>query len=232
MMAASVVTPSETSTMPTLILARRKMLYGALAFAAAARLGDARKGIAATLPPTPAQTAGPFYPLTFPQDSDNDLVHVGGHPGTAKGIIARITGRILDPSGHPVSGARVEIWQCDANGRYHYVQDGGGVRPRDEDFQGYGTTTTDKAGAYQFLTIKPVPYPGRTPHIHFAVSGRGFERFITQMYVAGEPRNDTDAVFMSVRDPVARSRLMVDLRSSAEVGSGGLTGAFDIVLAS
>src|SRR4051794_25044223 len=43
----------------------------------------------------------------------------------------------------------------------------------------------------QFLTIRPVPYPGRTPHIHFAVSGRGFARFITQMYVAGESGNDT-----------------------------------------
>ena len=76
------------------------------------------------------------------------------------------------------------------NGRYHYVRDGRADQPRDENFQGYGATTTDPSGGYQFLTIRPVPYPGRTPHIHFAVSGRGFERFITQMYVAGEPGND------------------------------------------
>ena len=51
------------------------------------------------------------------------------------------------------------------------------------------------------LTIRPVPYPGRTPHIHFAVSGPGFPRFITQMYAAGEPQNERDGVLMSVRDP-------------------------------
>lgn len=102
--------------------------------------------------------------------------------------------------------------------------------PRDEDFQGYGTTTTGPTGGYQFLTIRPVPYPGRTPHIHFAVSGHGFERFITQMYVAGEPRNEADPVLMGVRDPAARGRLIVALRPSPDVAPAGLAGAFDIVI--
>ena len=74
-------------------------------------------------------------------------------------------------------------------------------QPRDENFQGYGIATTDATGSYEFLTIKPVPYPGRTPHIHVAVSGHGLERFVTQMYVAGEPGNDRDPVLMGVRDP-------------------------------
>jgi protocatechuate 3,4-dioxygenase beta subunit len=50
--------------------------------------------------------------------------------------------------------------------------------------------------------------------IHFAVSGRGFERVITQMYVAGEPKNAGDPVLMDVRDPAARNRLIVALSSS------------------
>jgi protocatechuate 3,4-dioxygenase beta subunit len=129
-----------------------------------------------------------------------------------------------------VSGARIEIWQCDANGRYHYVRDGRVDRPRDDDFQGYGTATTDLMGEYQFLTIKPVPYPGRTPHIHFAVSGRGFERFVTQMYVAGEPGNATDAILMGVRDPAARGRLIVGLHSAHDAGPAALAGEFNIVL--
>ena len=210
---------------------RRKVLHGSLAYAAASSLLGVAESIANTLPPTPAQTAGPFYPLTYPQDSDNDLLHVAGHPGAAHGVPAKITGRILDLNGRPVSGARVEIWQCDANGRYHYVRDDRADQPRDEDFQGYGTTTTDTEGSYQFVTIKPVPYPGRTPHIHFAVSGDGFERFITQMYVAGEPGNQSDPVLLGVRDPAARARLAVALRSSPEIGPTGLTGTFDIVLA-
>lgn len=216
--------------MPDLVLARRRLLYGSLAYAAASALPGLKRSAASTLPPTPAQTAGPFYPLRFPKDSDNDLVHVSDHARAAKGTITRIAGRILDPNGHPIPAARVEIWQCDANGRYHYVRDGGGDRSRDEDFQGYGTTTTDPTGGYWFLTIRPVPYPGRTPHIHFAISGRGFERFVTQMYVAGEPRNASDPVLIGVRDPADRARLMVGLRPSPDAGPGGLAGEFDIVL--
>ena len=89
---------------------------------------------------------------------------------------------------------------------------------------------TDATGGYQFLTIKPVPYPDRTPHIHFAVSGRGFERFITQMYVAGEPSNAADPVLMGVRDPAARDRLIVALHPVQDSGPAVLAGDFDIVL--
>src|SRR4051794_21421949 len=211
-------------------LDRRRLIYGALAFAGTAWLRGSIASATRMLPPTPRQTPGPFYPLSFPQDADNDLVHVAGHQSAAQGSITRITGRILDLNGRPVPGARVEIWQCDANGRYHYVRDGWADQPRDENFQGYGATTTDPGGGYQFLTIRPVPYPGRTPHIHFALSGRGFERFITQMYVAGEPRNASDSVLMGVRDPVARARLIVALRPSPDVPQDGLSGVFDIVL--
>ncbi len=135
--------------MPDLILPRRKLLHGSLALAGTSWLLGSQRSAAATLPTTPQQTAGPFYPLSLPQDSDNDLVHISEHAGAAKGIVTQITGRILDPSGRPFSGARVEIWQCDTNGRYHYVRDGS--QPRDEDFQGYGATTTDATGGYQFL---------------------------------------------------------------------------------
>jgi protocatechuate 3,4-dioxygenase, beta subunit len=116
------------------------------------------------------------------------------------------------------------------NGCYHYVRDGRADQPRDENFHGYGATTTDPSGGYQFLTIKPMLYSGRTPHIHFAVSGHGFERFITQMYVAGEPGNDSDPVLMDIRDPAARARLAVALRLALSTGRAELAGVFDIVL--
>jgi protocatechuate 3,4-dioxygenase beta subunit len=183
---------------------------------------------AAELAPTPRQTAGPFYPQIFPVDYDNDLVHVTGHKGAAKGTVIDLSGRVLEASGRPVPGLRVEIWQCDANGRYHYVHDASADRPLDDDFQGYGQSLTDAAGGYRFRTIRPVPYPGRTPHIHFAVSGRGLPRFTTQMYVAGEPLNARDGVLMSIRDPAARARLIVSLQPAAEAGA--LAGSFDIVL--
>jgi len=109
-------------------------------------------------PPTPRLTEGPFYPNTFPPDIDSDLTHVEGRAGVARGTILDVTGRVMDRSGKPRAGARVEIWQCDATGSYHHV---GGI-VGDEDFQGFGFTTTDADGRYAFRTIKPVPYPGRS----------------------------------------------------------------------
>ena len=149
------------------VLARRKLLHGSLAVALTSSLFRARASAASVLLPTPLQTPGPFYPLTFPQDSDNDLVHVDGHARAAKGSITRITGRILDENGRPVPAARVEIWQCGANGRYHYVRDDRADQPRDEDFQGYGTATTDATGGYQFLTIQAGALSGPHPAYPF-----------------------------------------------------------------
>jgi protocatechuate 3,4-dioxygenase beta subunit len=209
---------------------RRRVLAASIAGAAALSLPAALRGLsAAALAPTPPQTEGPFYPLNYPSDSDNDLVHVAGHAEPANGTMTRVTGHILDRDGRPVTGARVEIWQCDAHGRYHNVRDDGG-RPRDENFQGFGQTVTDSDGGYRFLTIRPVPYPGRTPHIHFAIAAPGQRRFITQMYVAGEPQNERDAVLLGVRDPAARARLIVPLRPAPELGRDALAAAFDIVL--
>src|SRR5437868_1103321 len=121
-----------SSDMQHMLLPRRRIIAASIAGAAALSLPAILR--AAALLPTPAQTEGPFYPLTFPADSDNDLVHVVGHAEAAKGTPTRVTGRILDAAGRPVTGARVEIWQCDANGRYHNVRDGDAGRPRDENF--------------------------------------------------------------------------------------------------
>src|SRR5205823_12544859 len=56
----------------------------------------------------------------------------------------------------------------------------------------------ERAGT-SFLTIRPVAYTGRTPHIHFVVIAPSQRRFVTQMYVAGEPQNERDPVLRDVR---------------------------------
>jgi len=178
------------------------------------------------LRPTPLQTAGPFYPETLPDDSDNDLVQVRGQAAPARGEVTELDGQVVDTAGRPLAGARIEIWQCDANGRYHHPRDPGRV-PRDDSFQGYGRDVTDGAGRYRFRTIRPVPYPGRTPHIHFAVHGAGVERpLVTQMYVAGHPLNDAD--FLLRRVPAAlRDLLLVPFASA---GDGVWRASFRIVV--
>jgi len=85
--------------------------------------------------------------------------------------VRRLGGRILDRSGEPLRNATVEIWQCDANGAYLHSGTGNAAK-RDGNFQGFGRFVTGSTGEYVFRTIKPVPYPGRTPHVHFAVKQR------------------------------------------------------------
>jgi protocatechuate 3,4-dioxygenase beta subunit len=125
--------------------------------------------------------------------------------------------------------SRVEIWQCNAFGRYHHPRDRRDA-PIDENFQAYGRSTTGGDGLYRFRTIRPVHYPGRTPHIHFAVSGPGIDTLVTQMYVAGEPRNASDGLLNSVSDASARARLIVELLP-VPGSSDALMGRFDLVLA-
>ena len=177
---------------------------------------------------TPRQTAGPFYPTGIPADSDNDLVRVAGQASRASGQVTHVFGRVLDARGRPVARARVEIWQCDTFGHYHHLNDRGGLA--EPQFQGFGRMTTAEDGAFHFRTIRPVAYPGRTPHIHFLVAGPGFEAFTTQMYIAGEARNQADFLLNSVSDPLARASLLVQLKAADDLERDSLAGVFDIVL--
>jgi protocatechuate 3,4-dioxygenase beta subunit len=140
------------------------------------------------------------------------------------GETVELSGRILNRQGQPIRGAQVEIWQCDARGVYRQPQD-----PPDHysnGFQGFGRSGVDGAGRYAFRTIKPVPYPGRTPHIHYRVVAPGVGRLTTQLYIAGEPGNARDGVFRGIRDPRAQASVSVPFRPAAN----GLTAVFDIVL--
>jgi protocatechuate 3,4-dioxygenase beta subunit len=208
-------------------LSRRRALAGGTALAGLALV---RPAAAARLVATPAQSGGPFYPLTLPLDRDNDLIQVEGRPLYTKGVITHVHGRVLDVDGRPVAAARVEIWQCDAAGHYHHPSDRRG--PADPDFQGFGATASAADGGYRFRTIRPVAYPGRTPHIHFKVKAPGTPELTTQMYVAGEPGNARDFVLAQIRDPAARARVIVALEPAAGLEAGALQGRFDIVLGS
>ncbi len=121
---------------------------------------------------TPAQTEGPFYPDRLPLDTDNDLLIINESLSPAVGEVTHLTGKVVDVNGRPISNALVEIWQVDSKGAYLH-KDSANREQRDTNFQGYGRFTTTLGGEYYFRTIKPIAYPGRTPHIHVKVTKGG-----------------------------------------------------------
>jgi protocatechuate 3,4-dioxygenase beta subunit len=172
--------------------------------------------------PTPAQTEGPFYPVSLPKDSDFDLLRSGALNYT-RGQPAWVEGSVTDLQGKPIAGAQVEIWQCDETGHYHHPGDGGQADPA---FQGFGRVTVGADGQYRFRTIRPAPYSGRTPHIHVKVKLGSRELLTTQLYVAGEPRNERDFLWRRL-DTEARAAVTVPFQP----GGDGLRAAFPIIVA-
>ena len=174
---------------------------------------------------TPRATEGPFYPTKSMRytDIDNNLVKISGVVNQAGGEVLNLSGRVLDSNAKPIKGARVEIWQCDANGHYLHTGDRNPV-PLDKAFQGFGHTISDQNGEYSFRTIKPVSYPGRTPHIHVKAFANGRE-LTTQFYINEHPENDYDFLFnrMSLEQQEAVS---MDLKSRKD----GLKTVVDIVV--
>lgn len=223
------MSPKPILHLPQILLpqhSRRRFLHG-LGFAAA--LASVPGAFARELVRTPPQTEGPFYPDKLPLDTDNDLIVINDSVTSSVGQITWLSGRILDAKGSPVRNALVEIWQADGNGVYLHSKSDNGTR-RDAHFQGFGRFLTGSSGEYLFRTIKPVPYPGRTPHIHFAVKLPGQTKFITQCYIAGEPKNDTDGVLKGITDLKARKSVLIPFVPVKGSRIQELSARFDIVL--
>src|SRR5687767_8059973 len=178
---------------------------------------------------TPRQTEGPFYPDRLPLDTDNDLLIINDTTTPAVGDITWVSGRVLDARGQPIRNALVEIWQCDHHGAY--LHSGTSNRDkRDANFQGFGRFLTGSTGEYLFRTIKPVPYPGRTPHIHYAIKMKGKKELITQCYIEGHPGNERDGIYRSIKDEKARKAITVAFNPMKNSKIGELAARFDIVM--
>ena len=172
-----------------MLVTRRHFAIGAAAVASASAAKSA------TLIPTSSQDLGPFYPIVRPADHDADLTRIKGRSGTAMGQPINVIGRIVDLHGNPVRGASLDIWQCNAAGRYAHPGDTANPAALDPNFQGFARLASDRDGRFKFRSVKPkdydTPIGRRTPHIHFSIDGHS-ERLVTQMYFPGEPLNDID----------------------------------------
>ncbi len=184
------------------------------------------------LPEQVTEMTGPQLGRLRPGRIENDLT-------TADPVGERITvsGRLLDVDGRPIRDSLVEIWQCNAAGRYRHRWDTWPA-PLDPNFGGAGRAVTDADGRYEFVTIKPGPYPWgnhpnawRPAHIHFSLLGRSFEqRLVTQMYFPADPLFEFDPIFNSVRDPKARERMVSSFSMDRSQENWALAYEFDIVL--
>jgi protocatechuate 3,4-dioxygenase beta subunit len=209
----------------------RRLFLGTAATGLGAALFTVKGAFADELVRTPAMTEGPFYPNKLPLDTDNDLIIVNDHLTPAVGEITHLSGKILGPTGEPLRNVLVEIWQVDGKAVYLHTADSD-HKSRDTNFQGYGKFLTGSTGDYYFRTIKPVPYPGRTPHIHVKVTKNGRELLTTQFFVKGEAGNNRDGIYRGLRDPKARDAVTLDFAPLAGSKVGELTVRGDVVLGS
>lgn len=207
-------------------LSRRSFLSGTAALTAAA--WSTPGAFAEQLLRTPSMTEGPFYPDHLPLDTDNDLIRLNDALTPAVGEVTHLSGRILDSNGEPLRNALVEIWQVDSKGAYLHSRSSN-AKQRDSNFQGFGRFLTGRSGEYYFRTIKPVAYPGRTPHIHFLVK-RGDKRVLTsQFFVQGEPQNERDGILRRM-EPERRKLVMLDFKPLPGSTAGELIAEADIIV--
>jgi protocatechuate 3,4-dioxygenase beta subunit len=176
-----------------MLITRRHLVAGGTALVAAAATARAE-----TLAPTSSQVMGPFYPIIRPADHDADLTRIRGRGGVAVGQPINVIGQVVDLHGNPIRNAQIELWQCNAAGRYDHPGDRANPAALDPNFQGFARLATDGDGQFKFRSVKPkdydTPIGRRAPHIHFDIAGHN-ERLVTQMYFPVEPLNESDFVF-------------------------------------
>ncbi len=174
----------------------------------------------------PRMTEGPFYPQPawrergpFAGDWDADLTRVqrAGSVRVATGEHLGLALSLRDSAGRSIDGAAVEIWQCDARGRYRHPRDGGTPTEVDGGFQGYGEARSGSGGTVAFRTIRPTPYVGRTPHIHVKLRHASFGEISSQLFVDGDAGNAGDFLWRRL-GTAERAALAMKLQPATEGG--------------
>jgi protocatechuate 3,4-dioxygenase, beta subunit len=187
------------------------------------------------LPQSLTDLSGPVLPEGRVGEADHDLT--AQHDGEPLGERIVVHGHVRETNGRPVPETLVEVWQCNAAGRYRHRNDRHPA-PLDPNFTGVGRCQTDREGRFRFVTVKPGAYPWRNhpnawrpAHIHFSIFGRAFtQRLVTQMYFPGDPLFGQDPIFNSVRDPAARKRMICRFDLEQTVPEWALAYQYDIVL--
>jgi len=184
---------------------------------------------------TLTEITGPMFGQNQVQPGDDDLSIEDGKEAQGQRIF--VSGHVLDEDGHAVPNTLIEIWQCNAAGRYRHQFDQHPA-PLDPNFIGQGRVVTNDLGEYRFTTIKPGCYPWgnhynawRPAHIHFSLFGPAFvTRLVTQMYFPDDPLFPFDPIYNSVPDEKARKRLVSAFDLDTTEPEFALSFKFDFVI--
>jgi protocatechuate 3,4-dioxygenase beta subunit len=155
----------------------------------------------------------------------------------ALGQLIHIRTRVVDEDGAPVPGAVVEVWHCNASGKYIHPNDTNDA-PADPNFYGAARLVAGDGGLVELRTIKPGAYPvpdtagwWRPPHVHMSVWGRVWlSRLVTQMFFPGEPLNESDVILNAIANPQARSRCIATLAPTPKGPQNALVYEHQIVV--
>jgi protocatechuate 3,4-dioxygenase, beta subunit len=206
----------------SIVTPRRRFIVAAGAASAATLAWPA---LAQTRAALPAMTDGPFYPSAAWRqrvgedwDADLTLTRRAGKTLVARGEHLGLALVVADSRGRAIDGAEVEIWQCDVLASYRHPRVSEPPERVDEGFQGFGAARSASDGSLSFKTIKPVPYPGRTPHIHVKLRHASFGELTSQLFIAGDAGNARDFLWRSL-DAAGQSAAAIRLAAASE-GSG------------
>ncbi|WFL76247.1 protocatechuate 3,4-dioxygenase [Altererythrobacter arenosus] len=179
----------------------RKYVVSRRAFAAGALVGAASASSVLAQTVTAESPMGPFFPTSYRGETDADLTRIAGHANRAKGQVIEVMGRVLDMRGNPIHGARLDIWQANAAGRYAHPQDPA-IMPLDPDFQGYASIHTGSDGSWKLTTIKPGSYDSpignRPPHIHMDATGIDARNVLQMYFPEDDAANRRDELYKSL----------------------------------
>jgi hydroxyquinol 1,2-dioxygenase len=167
---------------------------------------------------TDSTVLGPFHVVESPpREFGADI------SPESTGDACLVHGTVTSPTGEPIAGARVDVWQANAEGFYDVQQPG--IQTIGN---GRGLFTTGADGRFAFTSVVPSYYPiptdgpvgtllgatrrhpNRPAHIHFMVSAEGYSELTTHIFVAGSPYIDSDAVF------AVKSSLITDFVVNAD----------------
>ncbi len=184
---------------------------------------------------TVTEVTGPLFSSVKLEPGEGDLSIENGKEAQGQRIF--VSGRVLDEGGRPVPNTLIEIWQCNAAGRYLHPNDQHPA-PLDPNFVGRGRMISNEKGEYKFTTIKPGAYPWgnhfnawRPAHIHFSLFGPAFvTRLVTQMYFPEDPLFAFDPIFNSIPSESARKRMISEFDLDTTEPDFALSFKFDFVL--